>query len=1335
MLELNENGLCTCGCGQPYLCNKAITDDTTTTNTNNQPTVLKPEEDSKNEILGALATRGIRKLPRQAIELSSAFPKHEHQENKKEDLPPETFDVDSKIFLVWQKSDGNYILVDGHHHFETALTATHFVTSELQKGRLIACENELLCRVIAEEDGWSLDLVQKISAAANFKDKKALSVEVEEQTADSLVTDNLLGVNFSVYVDCLATDARNLTILSTDNKKNEMRVRQRASRVDCVNFNNRIYPRNVANKAVEMANEWAKQGLMTSELEHPAIVKDNSSGRSEDKFAHNPKRQTAVINRIFPADSDGWIDIERTIKGSTPCGKIVMDAIKSGNPLGISTRFHVKGKVKNINGQNILVADILDIVTFDDVRDPAVDGAGQPSPVTDSVLSFLTGDSETYSGLPNGQSVSPVNGPYLGAPYFGENNNTINPPNLSVEKDTDMEDESYDEEVALEDSKNMLDITRLIQDFKQNYSTTGANPISYATDGIKIVHEIKSVADSRQRKALLDSFKAAYDSSTMAGYRGGAISVTVASELGGEVGAGWGSEIETATGLGKLTLGKGMQNPKPHGENGIHWGAEPDAKVDARLQAFLDEKEEKDAKKEMKKSFEKACEDHEEMKHESEAVKDSIWKLAKKVARPGTDMKEFIDATLKHMTLVDSTASAKASTIPANGEIGKSLNTLSTDGEKQLVKGVSLKRENRPWAAGTDKFLKASDDMCRKMNGAVVGNMEIVNPDSTETIKRRAHNNKLMIPVLDDHAKRRMQFSRDNSEFALAMDSADDGMRLLQKSANMALGLNAATDTTTTTQVLNQPMVAEGLVVQAFQDLTALEFIMAMGPREFDSLTGGFSRNPYPIGTNLRIPSISYTPAAGWGYSDAFNDFGLATPENTGIAPGNVDISWLTYGLKPKRISTIITRDAIQAIGNGPGDISLLSWELYMMVAKESRTIDNLLYNEMVNAAYEFQAVAVSAESYTTGNNLLPNNSVYVAAGPVTVNLNPQKKANAAIALGSNNYPSDMSVTYPAVVPSGSQQIVSAVRLLAGGANANAAPFYGFYNGAGYPGTIGPGPVVRPRTTTTLSNAAGNTTNVTTNPVTVTGTLSTPVQGEVSSYGGIVSYPGTTATFAIDYENGTIVFASGAVTGSATLQTTSFAITYSYATNWVDFVSDYNLAQANSLVPATITQQVWHNNIMSYIDQTAAQMGTFSNYIKPDCYLGNLINSSYVTDAQIFAPLFSPPGTELYPSPSAYAERNGVMFHRHNSSWVGRSQTGLLTRKGSSFYAQDTPFEIQGPVTVQDASGFPTGNLAYYGIEFSAIGTRQPIDLNGNVLSCPNKVVISRLNKQGLGVF
>jgi hypothetical protein len=1210
---------------------------------------------------------------------------------------------------------------------------------------LIACEETLLCRVIAEDDGWSSDMVKRISKAANFDEKKALVITPKEETA----TDAILGVGYDVYIDCLATDAHSCRVIARDSKRNEIKVRQRASRVDSLNHNGRVYPRKVADAAVAAADAWAKSGLMTSELEHPSVVQDCDGGRCTEKFAHNPKRQTATVDRIYPADKDGWIDIERTIKGNTPCGKIVMDAINAGKPLGISTRFHVKGKMRDWNGQKVFVADAMDIATFDDVQNPAVDGAGGFSPVADSVLAFLTGDSETYSNLPNGNQLASSPGPYLGTPFFGENRNTVNPPDLfNHDAETEPQQDKVRSANSALEEKNMYDIPRLIADFKANYSKPGRHNADYVADGCRIVHLLKDAKESGKCvKDALAEFKSAFDSSTIAGYRGGQIAVTVGSEMGGEVGAGWGSEIETATGLNKLTHAAGMAKPEPHGEDSHYEKSTPDAgpkgdnSLHPTLKAILDEKEEEEAKKKMKEEFKKVADEHEELK-EDEAMKDSIWKIAKKTLRPGQDMKAFIDAQLKFVkrTAGDAKAIAKAAQIPATGLKGSTLTSTSTAGDTQIASNsVSVMSENRPWAMGTERYLSASDNMARKMRGAMISGTQapIVDPDSPETMKRRAYNRKQVETVLQDYGARRAELGRDNKEYAIAGDSYEGSLTSLQKAVAPLLSIDptmtAALDTTTTANVLNQPTVQEGVIVQSFQDLTALEFVMAMGPRGFNGLTGGFLRQPYPIGTNLRVPSISYTNPTGWGYSDGFFDAGLQVPENVGIAPGNTNVSWLDFAISKRKISCILTWDAIKAIGNGPGDISLLSWELYMMAARESRTIDNALYNEMYQVAVEFGAVQVSAEAYTNGaggtggNNLLANNSAYVAAGPVVVNLNPKKTAAAAVASG------DMSVTYPASVPAGLAQIVGAIRLAAGAPNANAAPYYGFYNVAPYPGTIGPGPIVRPRTTPTLQ-ASGTTSNVTINPISVT-LPANMVQGEVTSTGGIWSYPGTTATFAVDYENGTLVFASGAVTGTAGVITTSVTVTYSYATNWVDFVADPTLAAANNLIPTGVTPEQYMNGLFRVVDKVAAQMGSSTNYVKPDCAITNLIGSSYYTPAQIFAPLFSPPATELFPSPSAVAERSGVMFHRQNSSWNGRSQSLLLTRKGSTFYAQDTPFQIQGPVTVQDASGNPTGNIAFYGLEFSVIGTRQPIDVNGNVLNCPNKLIILRLQTQRIGVF
>ena len=1324
-------------------------DETSTAQAANQATVATPEvieaEQDSIEILQPLPFH-FEVIDRERLSLDPMFPIHAGQQfEPDEDLPPETFDVAKKEFKVWRQTSGNEIVFDGHHHFPLAKAAVYYVHSGVLKGRLVAVPKEVRCLVFLESEGWTADLIKKLSQEANFEGKKAIVVEPEEVTAarDSFEQ------SFEVVFDSICTDSKTIRILSRDSKNNEIRVRQRATRWDSVNENNRIYPFAVGEEARKVADAWARTGLMTSEFEHPNIVKDCSGNSCVDKFASNPRRQTAIVHRWHEPDADKWVDVERTIKGNTPYGKIVKDAIEKGQPVGLSTRFHLKGREKNINGRRVVVADHMDILTIDDVENPAVIGAGAYSPVTDSVLEFLAGDSETYA-LPF-STEQPRDGPYLGTPFFGINNNTANP---EIDEEPELQKETDSRRSGVLEESHMIDIPRLINEFRAKYAQSGADSRQYAVDGINIVHEIAAQKKSGDCgwKANLDSFKAAFDSSTIQGYRGGAIQVTVASEMGGEVGEGWGSEIETATGLGKLVNRGGMEKPEPHGEGGAHTHSGPDADFIKKLRTDSEEKEEKEKKKE---EFKKAAEDCEEMKamDMDEAEMDSLKKGIRKLfmqTRPGTDAKAFLLANLslvKKSTGDAATANRAQELIalhakqnPNGDTTGKVLTGKGTEGDTQgsRARGANVTQEFVPWAAGTERFLNAVDSKCRQNRGALISGIEIPDPDAQATKQLRAlnRNSETMRGVLEDHRAYRMGLARDNSEYKLATDSAEDEMKLMQKAVSPLLSIDPrstpAVDTTTTAQVLNQPSIQEGQIVVGFQDLTALPFVMAMGPRGFNaaSRTAGFEANPaMPFGTNLRIPSINYVNPSGYGYQDAIFDAGLEVGQNVGIPPGNITVAWLNFGVVPRKISCILTWEAIKQIGNGPGDISLLSWELYMMAARESRAIDNALYSEMVNVAYEFNCVPVSAESYAGAGNLINNNSQYNPGVAVVVNLNPGKKANAGVLAG------DMSVTYPAAPPAAFQPIVAAVRLLAGGVNNNAAPFYGFYNQAPYPGTIGPGPIVRPRTVPTLSNAAGNTTNVTTNPVTITGMLVPAVQGEVAATGGIWSYPGTTATFAVDYENGTIVFPAGSVAGAANVISTSLTVSYSYATNWVDYVSDPALAAANNLIPVGQNAQQYQSLLMNTVDTVAAEMGTAGNYVKPDCALVNLIGSSQFTAAQIWAPLFSPPQTELFPNPMALGERSGVTFHRHNSSWVGRSQTLLLTRKGSTFYAQDTPFQIMGPVTVQDQNGYPTGNLSFYGQEFSVIGTRQPIDINNNVLQCPNKVIILRMYRQQLGVF
>ena len=189
---------------------------------------------------------------------------------------------------------------------------------------------------------------------------------------------------------------------------------------------------------------------------------------------------------------------------------------------------------------------------------------------------------------------------------------------------------------------------------------------------------------------------------------------------------------------------------------------------------------------------------------EDEAMKDSIWKVAKKSLRPGADMKAFIDGQLKFVKRVsgDASAVAKAAQIPANGFVGSTLTSTSTAGDTQKAGNASVVSENRPWAQGTAKFLAASDEMARMMKGSMISgtSFPIADPDSPETQKRRAYNRKSIEGVLKDYGMRRAELGRDNRDFAVA-DSYEGSMASLQRAVAPLLGVDpsmqAAVDTTT----------------------------------------------------------------------------------------------------------------------------------------------------------------------------------------------------------------------------------------------------------------------------------------------------------------------------------------------------------------------------------------------------------------------------------------------------------------------------------------------------------------------------------------------------------
>jgi hypothetical protein len=242
-----------------------------------------------------------------------------------------------------------------------------------------------------------------------------------------------------------------------------------------------------------------------------------------------------------------------------------------------------------------------------------------------------------------------------------------------------------------------------------------------------------------------------------------------------------------------------------------------------------------------------------------------------------------------------------------------------------------------------------------------------------------------------------------------------------------------------------------------------------------------------------------------------------------------------------------------------------------------------------------------------------------------------------------------------------------------------------------------------------------NTTTV--NPISIAGMI----QGYLDDAGQVQNYAGGgTAVYAIDYENGVFVFTAGAsLAGSGGVVTTATTlVSYTYATNYDDFNVSL-LAVSNGL---TVEEQL--NSLLGQIDKTSALMGSAPRFSAPDLCLGSLTASTFITRAPIFAPLFAPAGTALYPTPDCYAQRNGVYMARHNTPWIGGDRRLLLTKRGSTKYAVDTPFQIEGPLQAYDqATAAPVGAKYWIGQENSVIATPQVTNKAGTVLNPKSRTI------------
>ncbi|AIE83528.1 hypothetical protein [Fimbriimonas ginsengisoli] len=964
-----------------------------------------------------------------------------------------------------------------------------------------------------------------------------------------------------------------------------MRIRQRATRADARNKNRRIYPREVLQLAIDTAREHAAAGAMLCEMSHPEVAQV----RGRDFYTHNPERTTARVDEISDVADDGWVYVTRTIL-DTPEGRKLAARYKAGRAPGISTRFRMKARQARLGADQVVVAETMQIFTWDDVENPAVDGTTDFELLSDADLASL---SDPFVSDPPNPTGKPMKLKALRQAFLA-----LIVAQAAADEVLTARSNYHAAFTAASDADRAAEQPFLLQADATLMATDGydvttpapvAAPAARQNNGLSAdeIERFRRIADRDQAREAAEVNRLALDSAITA--------------------------IE-----GHASLTALAQDQREH--------------VLGRVRTLA-----------------RIPEDVERL------VTDEIDSMNRLLS----------DERLRGMGFVRGTTTID----PAN-----------PTGQTRVT------REIPKWMEGVDRLNLAADDYRRSVGGDV-------NPDDHATQRRRAFNMERFInPLIEQVAQDRGQY-RTAEEWFRASDALFTGGE--QAFGDAISGM--ARDNTTTSQLFNQPTIMTFLLVQQFQDMKGLQFVSSFGPGA-GSGAGGFEQASGGIGSVLRIPVEYYTPPTGYGTFSGTYDAGLLTPENTGIDEMTVQTAWLPFAPSWRRIAASLTRDTVQAMGNGPLSYMAIARSLLHMAMDKSRRIDKAIFDEMLAISDEYTAVTAAGDSATTGNNKLPNNSVYNGGGSISVNLNTTKTAATAIAA------TDPGVTYGATV-------VGALRLLTRGSN-TAANYCGTANG--------PDPIVRPRAVVDL-NAAGQVTTTTKNPFTVTAPAA-QVIGYLDANGDIQAIPGVpNPTCAIDWENGILVFnAASGITGAAGVMTTTVTVTYAYAVNFDNFiVNNPNLAAGQSL-------ENYLNGLFLQFDRTAALMGSAPRFKAPNLGIMSLNAAPNMTAAQIFYNYQSPKGTNLFPTDDYFAERTGVAFARHNSPWNGKDRRILFTSLGTTKYGIDTPMELRGPYPAYDTNGKIVARDIYYAEENSVICTPQVQNQAGTVLNPVSRTVILR---------
>lgn len=213
----------------------------------------------------------------------------------------------------------------------------------------------------------------------------------------------------------------------------------------------------------------------------------------------------------------------------------------------------------------------------------------------------------------------------------------------------------------------------------------------------------------------------------------------------------------------------------------------------------------------------------------------------------------------------------------------------------------------------------------------------------------------------------------------------------------------------TTSQLLNQPMIQQALLIQAFQDVESLQFM----------ITETFQ------GSEVRWPVETFTSAAT--VNPATGVYDMLVGEGAGIPESEINLAWLTFNPAWRRNAISLSTDVVNVLKSGPAKYDAVARGLYHIAFDKRRKLDNLAYLEMAMAADEYKPTSVASETGVAGD--------YTAGSGNVAYVYKSTNGGAATSTRGTN-PIVRPRTKVQILPSGQTQSVTsnAVSVTVGGA-------------------------------------------------------------------------------------------------------------------------------------------------------------------------------------------------------------------------------------------------------------------------------------------------------------